>query len=283
LYYKHAIDPCAALGKRGHGIQEKTILVGYSCSTHGLSRTEEHAVSIEKSDIVDDASDTDVSLSDDESIFSTSIALSRCTSFIATDGQDTVAEILKVLIEDPELRWERLLCFQPEIPIGRQVKDVQFFLAAFESDLRAEADYTPQYHACAFLRRRLRHISSRIYEHYDIEEKFSSGDVLSNDEHVSGSLQRLEPIGLDELDSTLMPAFSSIQDFLFNGLAYQSLKENIRNFAQHTRNHDEEMIDIILRNIHPPKAVSHRFKDKWAEVRRAHLSRFLFCLELEAE
>jgi hypothetical protein len=81
LYYKHAIDPCAALGKRGHGIQEKTILVGYSCSTHGLSRAEEHAVSIEKSDIVDDASDTDVSLSDDESIFSTSIALSRCTSF----------------------------------------------------------------------------------------------------------------------------------------------------------------------------------------------------------
>ncbi|KAH8636771.1 hypothetical protein IG631_08606 [Alternaria alternata] len=229
------------------------------------------------------ATDTDVSLSDDESIFFTSIALSRCTSFIATDGQDTVAEILKVLIEDPELRWERLLCFQPEIPIGRQVKDVQFFLAAFESDLRAEANSTPQYHACAFLRRRLRHISSRIYEHYDIEENFSSGDVLSNDEHISGSLQRLEPIGLDELDSTLVPAFSSIQDFLFNGLACQSLKENIRNFAQHTRNHDEEMIDIILWNIHPPKAVSHRFEDKWAEVRRAHLSRFLFCLELEAE
>lgn len=283
LYYKHAIDPCAAHGQRGHGIQEKTALVGYRCPEHQLSWDKEQAVSVEKPDIVDDSSDIDGSLTDDESIFSTSIALSRCTSFIATDGQDTVAEILKILIEDPELRWEKLLCFQPEIPIGRQVKDVQFFLAAFESDLRTEADSTLQYHACAFLRRRLRHISSRIYEHYDIEEKFSSGNILSNDEDVSGSLERLEPIGLDEPDSTLMPAFSSIQDFVFKGVAYQSLKENIRNFVQHTRNHEQEMVDIILRNIHPPKAVSHRFENDWAKVRRAHLSRFLSCLEIEAE
>lgn len=34
LYYKHAIDPCAAHGQRGHAIIEKTVLVGYACNLH---------------------------------------------------------------------------------------------------------------------------------------------------------------------------------------------------------------------------------------------------------
>ncbi|RMZ67335.1 hypothetical protein GMOD_00001246 [Pyrenophora seminiperda CCB06] len=39
-YYKHAIDPCASHGQRGHSIQEKTVLVGYACSTHSTSRSQ---------------------------------------------------------------------------------------------------------------------------------------------------------------------------------------------------------------------------------------------------
>lgn len=38
LYYKHAIDPCAAHGQRGHTVQEKTVLVGYACSSHSSHR-----------------------------------------------------------------------------------------------------------------------------------------------------------------------------------------------------------------------------------------------------
>ncbi|EMD87055.1 hypothetical protein COCC4DRAFT_61969 [Bipolaris maydis ATCC 48331] len=38
LYYKHAIDPCAAHGQRGHMVQEKTVLVGYACNTHSSHR-----------------------------------------------------------------------------------------------------------------------------------------------------------------------------------------------------------------------------------------------------
>lgn len=34
LYYKHSIDVCAAYGKEGHPVQERTVLVGYSCSSH---------------------------------------------------------------------------------------------------------------------------------------------------------------------------------------------------------------------------------------------------------
>ncbi|KAH7394318.1 hypothetical protein BKA66DRAFT_410857 [Pyrenochaeta sp. MPI-SDFR-AT-0127] len=40
LYHRHAIDPCAAHGQRGHMVQEKTVLVGYACGTHSNYRPE---------------------------------------------------------------------------------------------------------------------------------------------------------------------------------------------------------------------------------------------------
>ncbi|CAI6339465.1 unnamed protein product [Periconia digitata] len=40
LYYKHAVDPCAAYGQSGHTVQEKTVLVGYTCNSHSSHRTQ---------------------------------------------------------------------------------------------------------------------------------------------------------------------------------------------------------------------------------------------------
>ncbi|KAL2758733.1 hypothetical protein ACRALDRAFT_2067421, partial [Sodiomyces alcalophilus JCM 7366] len=37
LHYQHAVDRCAAYGQPGHGIQQKTILVGLSCGAHASS------------------------------------------------------------------------------------------------------------------------------------------------------------------------------------------------------------------------------------------------------
>lgn len=34
LYYQHAVDRCPRYGKRGHGITQRTILVGYACMDH---------------------------------------------------------------------------------------------------------------------------------------------------------------------------------------------------------------------------------------------------------
>lgn len=34
VYFQHSIDPCSAYGQRGHGVQEKTVLVGYACARH---------------------------------------------------------------------------------------------------------------------------------------------------------------------------------------------------------------------------------------------------------
>lgn len=38
LYYRHSVDPCAARGQRGHGVREKTVLVGYACDAHARIR-----------------------------------------------------------------------------------------------------------------------------------------------------------------------------------------------------------------------------------------------------
>ncbi|KAH6865714.1 hypothetical protein BKA58DRAFT_461671 [Alternaria rosae] len=133
-----------------------------------------------------------------------------------------------------------------------KAKDVQFFLGAFERDLRAESDSTLQHHACAFLRRRLRYLSSEIYKHFNVEEITASDAYSPDGKSVTGSLQQLQPIDTDEPDPTLMPAFSIIREFLFDGTAYEALKENVKNFTQHTRNYGEEMVDIMVRNVHPP-------------------------------
>ena len=39
LYYRHAVDPCAARAQRGHIVMERTILVGYACSSHSKSQS----------------------------------------------------------------------------------------------------------------------------------------------------------------------------------------------------------------------------------------------------
>lgn len=47
LYYQHAVDKCPRYGKRGHGITQRTILVGYACPDHagedGVNRLKDPA------------------------------------------------------------------------------------------------------------------------------------------------------------------------------------------------------------------------------------------------
>ncbi|KAE8145837.1 hypothetical protein BDV25DRAFT_133429 [Aspergillus avenaceus] len=38
LYFQHAVDPCEAYGQRGHVVQEKVVLVGYTCDKHSARR-----------------------------------------------------------------------------------------------------------------------------------------------------------------------------------------------------------------------------------------------------
>ena len=34
VYYTHGIDQCSAYGRRGHAVQDKTVLVGHTCPNH---------------------------------------------------------------------------------------------------------------------------------------------------------------------------------------------------------------------------------------------------------
>lgn len=38
VYYRHSVDPCPARAQRGHGVQEKTVYVGYACDRHARDR-----------------------------------------------------------------------------------------------------------------------------------------------------------------------------------------------------------------------------------------------------
>jgi hypothetical protein len=41
LYYQHSVDMCAAYGTQGHPIQERTILIGYTCEKHSMHQEQE--------------------------------------------------------------------------------------------------------------------------------------------------------------------------------------------------------------------------------------------------
>lgn len=42
LYYQHAVDRCARYGRPGHGIERRTLLIGYACSEHSTRSFEDY-------------------------------------------------------------------------------------------------------------------------------------------------------------------------------------------------------------------------------------------------
>jgi hypothetical protein len=242
LYYKHAIDPCAAGGQRGHVVQEKTVLVAYACALHSSDR-DPPAFS---QDIVNAFEDSDDSSDDDGSIFSSKITVSRATSFIAVDNSDAIDEILHVLVNDPLLRWDNLL---HQTSDDTKDKDVRFFLRAYELSLRAAADSNIERHTCAFLQSRLRYLSSTICKHFHLHE---SQNLDHDDAGTMNDVRELHEVAIDEPDPALMPSFSRVRSFLFEGVAFEALKGNLRDFGRNKRDYLEEVIEIVLQNIHPP-------------------------------
>jgi hypothetical protein len=256
------------------------VLVGYACPEHssysidtGIPRGYYDDVALAILDIIPPpelgASDDE---SDDEgSIFSSMITLSRATSFVST-GDDTIQEILHVFLDDPLLRWDKLVgCWRTSRTFS-EVKDVRFFLRAFEIALRDKADSTLEHHTCAFLRSRIPYISSQICDRFGLLD-----DV---DNKPSDRPASLQPITIDEPDPTLMPSFAKVRHFLFDGSQFQALKDNIKNFSQNTRDHCGEMADILIKNLHRPEKI---LETSFAEDSlRTQLDTFLSALANEA-
>lgn len=262
-------------------MQEKLIYVEHACELHGDNGSAGGYRGISgDQDIVDVAADSTDGLDDGDSVFSTAITLSRATSFVAVGEQDIIEEMLQMLVNDPLLSWDKLLRHQN----GEDVKDVKFFLRAFESDLREAANSTMEHHACAFLRSRIRYLSSQICERFNLKESAAPDLIIIDDEKAAKSTQQLQPITLEDPDPTLMPPFSMIRSFMFAGVAFRSLKENVKNFTQNTRDYLEEVTDVISKNIHPPDlalAKSSLVEENTRPLREI-LEAFLSALEKEA-
>jgi hypothetical protein len=125
-------------------------------------------------------------------------------------------------------------------------------------------------------------LSSQIYERFHLEEYTAPEVEFADKASVSGSMQQLEPVAIEEPDPTLMPAFSMTRNFMFGGIGFLALKINVENFAERTRNYNE-VADIIVRNIHPPVTTSVISKEGEAKSLYILLGAFLSALRDEAK
>jgi hypothetical protein len=246
LYYKHAIDPCSGHGSQSHLLQEKTVLVGYACASHSYLSFEKQEVH-DTEGILDDISDPSDDSESEGSIFSQAISGYTTSSFIPVNGDDTIHEIVQSLINDPLLDWPKLLQCGSANDRPPAMRDVRFFLRAFEADLRETADSALEIHVCEIFRRRIGYFSSQISKYFDINE--NNIDLKIHD--PMSTTDTLPPMTLEDLDPTNIPPFELIRSFMFDGLSFATLKENIRNYARSTRNYVGEMNDILTKNIWP--------------------------------
>jgi hypothetical protein len=111
------------------------------------------------------------------------------------------------------------------------VKDVRFFLKAYEADLTEAADSTLQLHLCAAFRTRIRYILSQICEHFNLKEVEDVCLDLKESDHVAMA-ETLQPVTQDELDSAYIPPFEWVRGFMFDGDPYSALKETIKNYTK---------------------------------------------------
>ncbi|KAF2184714.1 hypothetical protein K469DRAFT_178678 [Zopfia rhizophila CBS 207.26] len=259
LYYKHSIDPCPYRRVRGHAVQGKTVLVGYACAAHTS-----HSDSTEASSHLDQTSsapatfsrppwasiventDSDEEADDAKSIFSTALVSYNAGSLITTDEDDTIDEILHMLVNDPLLDWPGLL----GKPNGRSprscIKDVRFFLRTFESDLRIAATSAVEFQACLILRSRIAYFSSQIHKHFNISDV---GPPVDQEGQSTVTPENTQAISPDELDLGFIPPFQTIQRFMFDGIPFATLRENIRSCARTHRDHNNEIVDILLKEL----------------------------------
>lgn len=261
LYYKHAIDSCSAHGQEGHVVREKTVFVGGACAVHGSTRygssegtelmgetfptelghlvtTRRRAYSVSSSEDSDD----------EKSIFSSAVVSYSAGSLTTVDEEDAIDEILRVLINDPLLSWEKLIQPSHSYRHRSELKDIRFFLTTFESDLRITANSPLEFHACTFLRNRIRYLSSQIRERFHILQLQLPDRDVKDESHDTKPSDTLPPITPED-DITFVPSFDTIRHFLFHGVPYVALKENIRNYTRNTRDYREEMKVILAKNI----------------------------------
>ncbi|KAH7346455.1 hypothetical protein BKA65DRAFT_502468, partial [Rhexocercosporidium sp. MPI-PUGE-AT-0058] len=235
LYYKHSTDKCAAYGKQGHGIQERTVLVGYACSRH--SQTEQKALLWSGSVQAD--TDRKNYL---ESPSTTPLEGVRITSAVALSALEDA-----FLMDDDDKSTEGP---------NESVMDTASTQTTVEQDLRYETKFQGQGvtdHASYLddLRLRLLHPSQYVDSLQALEERIWDGSVIFmySGRNSDGAVWGIKSYGAEDyIPYPVVP--ENLQDIIPNRLSDDP-------FAMDPTNTSDKEITAICRAAKDTSAASH--------------------------
>ncbi|GKU07507.1 unnamed protein product [Fusarium langsethiae] len=223
-YYTHAIDRCASFDRPGHGVQKRTILVGYACSSHSIYTTG-------KSEEADGRHSSDDE--DGASVFSQASAPSTNLTFPDDTKQEASDMLFQELLNEFSLRhlWPQIVRIsqhQDEAP-----KTIARYLCRFSRDLRAHATTRLHKDAAKFVRISRQTVADRIV-------KCHISELTSIDEWASLATTKELPLEvvieeneeIEDLESDEKNIiYENVQQFIFEGAPFTSLVSSLRIFA----------------------------------------------------
>ncbi|KAK4224003.1 hypothetical protein QBC38DRAFT_446875 [Podospora fimiseda] len=266
-----SIERCKDYGKHGHEIQQRTILVGYSCSNHsGIFADSRNEDSNESSHASSGSSSRDIPLG-----WST-----RQTLIWKYRQQSANSKIQNLSLNKPdkppvlpeaktqsntqnlEFTWTKTPSRKYFIPFStkdlrflwpqvvrisgsqnRSRRNIEALLRLYSNDLQDIATTPNNFAACKFVRRIRRNLSQRIIEalHYDLSEK-------QDDEEREGQKQFEENNGvIDDYDDSFNTLYATAEAFLFETDPIIHLQSNLTAFVQLQTTWDS--IQVYLDNI----------------------------------
>lgn len=237
-YYTHPIDRCAASGRPGHTVQQRTILVGYNCSSHSPSYTAGESIGIE-----DHVSDHD----ENASITSDFSAPSTNLTFPDDAKQEAVDRLFHELLNEFSLRhlWPQIV----RLSHGKNeaVRIIARYLFHLSCDLRTQANSRLDKDATKFVSASRQTVADRVVECHinelvDVDDWASLGPKdafdkaffrvsnTKNEAYLKTANPEVEEIeDLDTDEKKII--FEHVQQFIFEGAPFQNFVSNLKLFV----------------------------------------------------
>ncbi|KAH7188080.1 uncharacterized protein B0J16DRAFT_396250 [Fusarium flagelliforme] len=221
VYYIHAVDRCAAYHRRGHSVQKRTILVGYTCSSHCPSNA--GSTGIVEDDISDD---------DNASIFSDISAPSTNLTFPDDTKQEAADRLFHELLNEFSLRhlWPQIVKISHNK--DQAVRTIDRYLSRFSRDLRALATSRLNKNAARFVGASRLTVAERI-----VECHVNELSVLDDEEYPTKSQEPLETAieegeEKDDVDTDEREIiYDHVQQFIFENAPFQSFVTALKLFV----------------------------------------------------
>ncbi|CEI66252.1 unnamed protein product [Fusarium venenatum] len=229
IYYIHAIDRCASFDRPGHGVQKRSILVGYACSSHSSSYASFN--SAKENDGADESQISD----DDEvaSVFSQASAPSTNITFPDDTKQEASDMLFQELLNEFSLRhlWPQIVRISQSQDVA--IKTIARYLSRFSRDLRTNATSRLHKDAARFVGLSRQTVADRIVECH-ISELICTDELTSvvttKDMSLDGVIEETEEIEDPDSDGKNV-IYENVQQFIFEGASFQSFVSSLRLFA----------------------------------------------------